>query len=205
MNIPALYGCSRGNRYSLSRLLWHLLPYDKDKSDLESKIESLQAGPKFTGHFYQFRILTATPTEALVASEDYVGEFHVFVEAYIVNKVDHSGNIVDLDFMLEVGGALRRLERNPSFEGWAMEDDRAITDLGRLLGSHVFERGHGQEGWLHFVLRDTPISEMQRKEPRDCVLLLTDGLTKEHKLSQKLVDLSVPRPGIMWARQRHVL
>jgi hypothetical protein len=167
---------------------------------LQRENTRLQAGPQFSGHFYQFRILTPSPADVLLGPTAYVGDWHVFVESYIVNTVEHSGNVVDFDFKLEMGGEMRRLERLPSFDGWAMSDGSLIKDLGILMGSHAFERGHGMEGWLHFVVRNVPGTEMMQGKARDCALCITDGLTEEHTVKESLTDLSVQnRPAVTWA------
>ncbi|MGD0790214.1 MAG: hypothetical protein ABR920_00465 [Terriglobales bacterium] len=107
----------------------------------EQTLRALLAGPKFTGHFYQFQIFPRTG----LADPSFIHEimnvakkrppldpadppkcdYDVFLEVYLQNDVPGKGSILEYVFEMEFEGSYVKLEREFSFKGWILEREES--------------------------------------------------------------------------------
>ncbi len=157
-------------------------------------------------------VMDITRAEAGLEKKEYKGDLDVFVELYFVNEAPGECTIIDYSLELEIGGEWIKLRRDPSFNGWILEKEETVYDEYRLptitttkaeildLGVHIagvpLERGHGVEGWLHFVLSGVSHKQFNGIK-HGLVLTITDGYGKEHKIDKMWTGST--RPGkIEW-------
>ena len=156
---------------------------------------------------YHQAINLAHGRDALDKADPPKFSYDVFVEAYIQNNVPGKGSIIDYILELELGGTYIKLQREFNFKGWMLDREEsqmnaknwlttstkhvkdAIPDLS-VMASGVMEQGKGVEGWLHYVLRDVPYTELDGQAKYR--LTLYDGKGKAHEINAAWIN--GPRP-----------
>jgi hypothetical protein len=123
-----------------------------------NELDEALAGPKFSGHFYQFQIFPRSGAidpdmfhqaanlvdgrDALDKAEPPTFDYDVFVEIYLQNDSPGKGSILEYIFEIEFHGKYTKLDREFSFRGWRLEREESqmnAKDFLRVVKKKVYQ------------------------------------------------------------------
>jgi hypothetical protein len=143
--------------YHLTRSPWkfdlkrqkEVADLDMENKKLEKNLAEVFAGPKFSGHFYQFQIFSRTGAvdpnmvhqasnlasgrSALDPSDPPKFDYDIFIEMYLQNDAPARGSILEYVFEMEVDGIFLKLDREFSFKGWILEREESHMNAKDFL------------------------------------------------------------------------